>query len=231
MRPLVVVLVDEGVEPGLLLEDVGRGRSCGVGLQREVEALVPAVLFGVARGDPLQPDAQAQPPHGELAQPIQGVGGGERDAVVRPNGLGQAVVLKGSLEDGEGVAFLRRGEGVAGEQVAAREIGDRQRVAVPPVAEHEFALVVGAPRHPREARQRLTVRPSSIRGNPPAETRSRPSPVYAVDLCVVPLGRPSPGLSARTQRSGASLAKDVSHRGGNTCEDVVSPCSRPSHWG
>src|SRR5688572_6822436 len=73
------------------------------------------------------------------------MGRGEGDAVVRADRLGQAMLLKRALEDGEGVAFLGRREGLAREQIAAGEVRDRQRIAVPPVAQHELALVVGAP--------------------------------------------------------------------------------------
>ena len=42
-----------------------------------------------------------------------------------------------------------RRERLAGQQVAAGEVGDRQRIAVPPIAEHELAFVVGAPQRIR----------------------------------------------------------------------------------
>ena len=136
------------------------GRVASV-FKREVQALVPAILLGMARRNPLEADAEAEPPDGQLAQPVQRVRGGEGHAVVRADGVGEPVLLKRALEDGEGVAFLGGRERLAREQIAAGEVGDRQRIAVPPVAEQELAFVVGAPeaiggrgpgeRRPREA--------------------------------------------------------------------------------
>ena len=49
MRPLVVEALDEGIEAGLLLQDIGGGRLGRFGLQRQMHALVAAVLLGMAR--------------------------------------------------------------------------------------------------------------------------------------------------------------------------------------
>src|SRR5687767_1758102 len=110
-----------------------------------MEALVPPILLRMAWRNPLQADAEAEPPNGELAQSVQRVRGGEGHAVVRANGLGQPKLLKRALEDSEGVAFFGRRERFTGEQIATGEVGDGQRVAVPPIAEEKLALVVGAP--------------------------------------------------------------------------------------
>jgi hypothetical protein len=67
MRPLLVVAHDEVIEAGLLLQDIGRLR--GFFLQREMHPLVPPVLFRVARLNTLELNAQAEPPHGQFAQP------------------------------------------------------------------------------------------------------------------------------------------------------------------
>ena len=56
----------EGIEAGLLLEAVEAGRAGGFLLEREVEALVAAVLLRVARPDALDGDAEPEPPDGEL---------------------------------------------------------------------------------------------------------------------------------------------------------------------
>jgi hypothetical protein len=71
VRPLAVVAFDERVEAGLLLEDIGDRGLGGFLLQREMHALVPAVLLGVPWLDALDRDAQAQPPDRELAQTIE----------------------------------------------------------------------------------------------------------------------------------------------------------------
>jgi hypothetical protein len=72
--PLVVEAVDEAIEAGLLLQQVfGRGLG-GFLLEREVHALVSTVLLRVAGLDALDLDAQAQPPHRELAQAEERLG-------------------------------------------------------------------------------------------------------------------------------------------------------------
>ena len=67
MRPFVVEAMDERVEPHLLLEHVVRSGPRRLGLEREVHALVAAVLFRMSRRNTLEPNAEPQPPHGEFA--------------------------------------------------------------------------------------------------------------------------------------------------------------------
>ena len=86
MRPLTVVAVDEGVEARLLLEDGGGGRFRRFRLEREVHPLVAAVLLGMAGPDAFDPDTEAEPPYRQLAQAVQRLGRGERDAVIGPDG-------------------------------------------------------------------------------------------------------------------------------------------------
>src|SRR5690242_7062790 len=93
----------------------------------------------------LDGDAETQPPHGELAQPEQGLTAGERYAVVGANSLGHAEVAEHALEDCERIAFLGAGQRLAAEQEAGGEVGNGQRVAVATIGEHELAFVVGAP--------------------------------------------------------------------------------------
>ncbi len=80
-----------------------------------------------------------------LLKPVEGIGGGERHAVVGADGGGQAEILEDALEDGEGVALLRRRQGLALQQIAAGKVGDGERVAVAAIGEHELALVIRAP--------------------------------------------------------------------------------------
>jgi hypothetical protein len=47
MRPVLVVLFHEGVEPRLLLQDVGGRRPGRFRFQRQVHPLVPTVLLGM----------------------------------------------------------------------------------------------------------------------------------------------------------------------------------------
>jgi len=64
---LVVVLVDEVLEFGLLLQEIATGRFGGGLFEGQMHALMPAVLLRVPWLDTLDLDAQAQPPHRQTA--------------------------------------------------------------------------------------------------------------------------------------------------------------------
>lgn len=104
-----------------------------------------AVLLRTARLDALDVDAQAQPPDRQLAEVEERVGAGEGNAIVGPDGAGQAELLENALEHGEGIGFLGGRQRLAGNQIAAGEVSDRQRIAIAPIGEHELALIVGTP--------------------------------------------------------------------------------------
>ena len=53
MRSLLVVIVDEGIELGLLLQEVFPRRFSGFFLQGQVHAFVPTVLLWITRLDTL----------------------------------------------------------------------------------------------------------------------------------------------------------------------------------
>ena len=57
MRSFVIEFVQEGVELGLLLQDVGTRWAGGFFLQSEMHAFMPAVLLGMAGTDPLDGDS------------------------------------------------------------------------------------------------------------------------------------------------------------------------------
>ena len=78
----------------------------------------------------------------------------ERDAVVGPNRAGEPEFLERPLEDRERKFLLRGRQCLAGEEVAARKVGDRQGLAVPPIPQHELAFIVGAPQRVRLGRLR-----------------------------------------------------------------------------
>jgi hypothetical protein len=78
----------------------------------------------MARLDALDPNTQAQPPDREPAEAVERIGRREGHAVIGADSLGQAEVLKGPLEDAEGVALLRGRQRFAREQVATRVVGD-----------------------------------------------------------------------------------------------------------
>jgi len=65
VRALVIKLFQEGVELGLLLKQIGAGRTSSFLFERQVHALMPTVLLRMTRPDAFDTDAQAQPPHRE----------------------------------------------------------------------------------------------------------------------------------------------------------------------
>src|SRR3954470_16931684 len=114
MGPIAVELLDEGVEARLLLQHVSRGRFGGVLLQRQMNALVAAVILRMAGLAPLNLNSQPQPPDRQLAESVERVSGGEGHTVVGANRPWQPKFLEGPLEDGECESLLRRGERLTG---------------------------------------------------------------------------------------------------------------------
>ena len=76
--PLVVELLDEVVELGLLLEHVGASGPSGLLFERQMHAFMAAVLLRMTRFDVLDADAPPQPPDGELSEIEQAVRGADR---------------------------------------------------------------------------------------------------------------------------------------------------------
>jgi len=68
VRTLVVEDLDELVEAGLLLQEVSTRRLGSFLFQGEMHTFMAAVLLRMSRLDPLNADAQAQPPDRLLAQ-------------------------------------------------------------------------------------------------------------------------------------------------------------------
>jgi len=64
MRALVVKHLNEGIELGLLLKEVGTGRPRSVHLQSSMHAFMTPVLLRMSRLDTLDGNAEAKPPNG-----------------------------------------------------------------------------------------------------------------------------------------------------------------------
>ena len=86
---------------------------------------------GDAGLDEIGQDAEADPPDGERREPAERLGG-EGDAVIGVDPLGQAVRAEQALEDGTGLDQLGAGERLTAEQHAAVAVGDGEREAVRP---------------------------------------------------------------------------------------------------
>ena len=110
MWALFIVLAAEAIEARLLGLLVGRWWPGRFGLEGAVQALVPAVLLWAPRCNALMTDAERDPPPGELAQAAEGRCS-ERCAIVRANGVRQAILPEQALEDGAGCRWLRREPG------------------------------------------------------------------------------------------------------------------------
>ena len=99
MRPLLVIFVDKGVESGLLLEEVG---ACGPGrflFEREVHALVTAILLRPTWLDALDIDTETQPPDRHFGQIVEPVRRCEGNAIVGANCFGDTALAEELLED------------------------------------------------------------------------------------------------------------------------------------
>src|SRR6202167_4209300 len=84
---------NELIAAGVLLAAGLGGRSSGVLLQGSMHALMASVLLRRAGVDPLQTDAELQPPHRELAQ-AGGPDAGERRSIVHSHSQRQATFAK-----------------------------------------------------------------------------------------------------------------------------------------
>jgi len=76
---------------------------------------------------------QSEPTRPTVCSSRRAQRGREGHAVVGANRVREPKRFERALEDGEGECLLRRGERFTRQQVAAREVGDRQRIAVPAV--------------------------------------------------------------------------------------------------
>ena len=163
--PFGIEFLNKVVEAGLLLQTVHSGRSGCFFLQRQMHALVAAVLLWVARLDALDGDAEPQPPHREFGEIKEAVWTGERHAIVGPDRLGQATLLEELLEGSDGKVLAGRFKGFAEQEKARGVVGDSQRKAVPAIAELELAPRFRGGRLLKSAHQRSF-------GAAPVESRS-----------------------------------------------------------
>src|SRR5690348_8169869 len=93
VRPMMIELFAESVEPNLLLSQVGGRWPRRLRLQRAVHPLMPSVLFRVPGNDPLKSNAKLHPMHRQHAEPRRSVRCKWR-AVVAADRKRQAVFFK-----------------------------------------------------------------------------------------------------------------------------------------
>ncbi len=94
--------------------------------------------------DELRKDPQPNPPGGKGGEASEGVGG-ERDAVVGADPVGQAIFFKEAGEDGFCAGNSRGMKALAADDVAADVIGDGEGEAIDTVAGLELPLEISTP--------------------------------------------------------------------------------------
>jgi hypothetical protein len=95
--------------------------------------------------DSFNANPQPEPPHCQLAQVKQGMGGSERNAAVTADVGRQAALLKEPLKHRKSVIFAGGAKSLTREEKTASVIGDGQWIAVLMIPQQELALVIGAP--------------------------------------------------------------------------------------
>jgi hypothetical protein len=136
----------------LLLQEILSGRLDGFFLQRQVHALMAAVLLrvgGLVRSS-LMPSRSH---HTEsLLGPKSAAELGKGTPFAVPIFLGRPKILEDLFENAEGVSFAGTREGLAADQVVTGEVGGGTRVAAAAIGEQELALVVWVPEVTRQGK-------------------------------------------------------------------------------
>lgn len=106
---------------------------------------VASVLLGLPGLDAFDGDTESEPPNGELTESKEGIGGGERDSVVAPDGVWESSLLEETLEGGEGGSLPHGFQRFTQKQVATGGVGHGEGVAVLLVSEFELSLEIHTP--------------------------------------------------------------------------------------
>jgi hypothetical protein len=141
VRPLVVVGLLEAIERLLLRPDRRPRRHRRLGLQRLVEALVPAILVGSPRLDEHRRHAKPHEPDSEPREPAKAVGAERRPAVAQ-HVLRQPEGAEGLFQPTPHVVGPWLHHRLTDQRSTAVHVVDRQRVAARAVTNAEAALVV-----------------------------------------------------------------------------------------
>jgi hypothetical protein len=144
VRALGIELCPEGVEGALLGSVIGGRRSGGRGLERPMHALMPRILFRVARLDELGVNAAPEQPDTELGEPGEGAARKGRP-LVGADALRQSALPEKPGEHGAHQDLRGLEERLTAEEVAAVVVGHRERVAVATIAGAKVPLEVDRP--------------------------------------------------------------------------------------
>src|SRR5690606_23894307 len=179
VRPLLVVDRSKPVKRPLLQLRCRAGRLGRFSLQRSVHALMRPVILRLPGPGPLQSNAQADPPDGQLRKPRQRVRP-ERNSIIRADHLRESVLPEDPLEGNSRSSCAGAGKRLAPQQVATVGVDDRQRITEPRVAKAELAFEVCRPDAVRSVRCGTTRAPCSLR--PPPLSLRLDQPFPAQDL-------------------------------------------------
>src|SRR6266851_3087332 len=144
VRSLMVVLGPEAVERALLGRERRSGRPNRFRLERLMHPFVRAVLLRRRGSGALMLNAELQPPDIELRQAVN-PRRRERDAIVRANGVRQAVLAEQPVEDRAHAKSPGREQAVTCEEVSRVLVGHGERIAVHAIAGAKVALEVRGP--------------------------------------------------------------------------------------
>src|SRR5687768_6448251 len=98
VRTLLVVHPAESVERALLRGFIAPRRSSDLLLECAMHAFMRTVVLWLARTRTLQPNTQLEEPDRQTRESKDRAGGAERNAIVRADHIGQAVLAKRILE-------------------------------------------------------------------------------------------------------------------------------------
>lgn len=73
------------------------------------------------------------------------MGAGEGHAIVGADRQWQTEVIERAFKYGKCELFFCGSQGFTAQEITAGEVGEGKGIAVAPIGEHKFALVVGAP--------------------------------------------------------------------------------------
>ena len=144
VRPLRIELAPHAIEPPLAAPRRRRRRRRRLLLQRQMKALVPAILLRMPGVDPIELDPQLQPPHRQAARagPAPVVANGDPLSV--RSARGKPYVRNVRSNHGRTPALVGADDPTTQHEPTAR-VGHRQRIAPRPIRRPKPAFEVRRP--------------------------------------------------------------------------------------
>lgn len=143
MRTHLIEFTAHPIEATLLRCRRGRGRRGRFLLQRQMESLMSPVLLRVPWINPIELDAQLEPPHRQVRQ-LRGPGRGKRRPVIGAQCAGQPEVPKRPLQPRAHPDRTRSDDPTAQHKPTAG-VGDRQRITPGAIRRPKPSFEIGRP--------------------------------------------------------------------------------------